>query len=297
MATISYFDIFDFPLTVMEIWRWLYVADTLPGTDIVTVQRELEGSEYLRQRLAAQSGFYFLRGRADIVQTRHERYSLAEQKYHTAKRMIRILRWVPWVKMIGVCNTLSYSNSRADGDIDLFIVARRHRIWQTRWWVTGFLKIFGLRPTPDRTRNKICSSFFVGEDNLDLQSVALPHDTHFAYWAMQIVPVYDEGVYDAFFAANTWARAQLPHVAPIVPTSRRIVPVAGVFKLMLRACSSIFPERLFRWLQMRIMPDRLKSAANHDTRVVVNDGMLKFHNNDRRQLFFDRWQQRLQEVL
>jgi hypothetical protein len=297
ISTISYFDIFDYPLTVMEIWKWLYVDDNQPAVDLAAVQQALEQSEYLRQRIAGQDGFYFLQGRAGIVQTRHERYSLAEQKYHKAKRMIRILRWVPFIKMIGVCNTLSYNNSRADADIDLFIVTQRHRIWQSRWWVTGFLKLFGLRPSPGRTRNKICSSFFIDEDHLDLQKVALAHDMHFAYWAMQIVPVYDEGVYPAFFAANDWARVQLPHVGQIIPSTRRTVPPAGAVKSVLRVCCSIFPERLFRWMQMNIMPAALKQAANRDTRVVVNDGMLKFHDNDRRQFFFTRWQRRLQEVL
>src|SRR3989339_2255006 len=88
LSTISYFDIFDFPLTLMEIWKWLW-SDREPHVFRLDEIREtLEESGYLQKRLGAQGGFYFLTGREGIIQTRLERYSLAELKYHKAKQMI-----------------------------------------------------------------------------------------------------------------------------------------------------------------------------------------------------------------
>lgn len=297
ISTISYFDIFDYPLTLVEIWKWLYVENNSHPVDLAEVQKILNTSEYLLQHVGTLDSFYFLREREQIVLTRRERYSLAEKKYFKAKRIIRILRWVPFVKMIGVCNSLSYSNSRAEADIDLFIVTARHRIWQTRWWVTGFLKTFGLRPSRYQKRDKICSSFFIDTDHLDLEQVALPDDMHFAVWAMQIVPVYNEGIYQTFYDVNKWARAKLPNVRPIIPSDRRMVAPAAPIKSALCLLFSIFPESFFKWLQMGIMPTALKQVINRDTRVVVNNGMLKFHENDRRKIFNEQWQQLLTKVL
>jgi hypothetical protein len=297
IATISYFDIFDYPLTLMEIWKWLYVETGEPSLDIAAVQEALEKDEYVRQRVATKNGFYFLKNREDVIGTRLERYSLAERKYHRAKQMIRWLRFFPFIKMIGICNTLAYNNSRRDADIDLFIVTRRHRVWQARFWVTGWLKLFGLRPTPQKTKDTICSSFFVDEDHLDLHSLVIAGDVYLPYWIMQVVPVYDEGVYEQFIAANKWVRAHIPNSLPIMPARRHRVGRLGLEKKIINGKFSLWPERIFKSYQLAVMPDNLKHMANTGSQVVVNDHMLKFHDNDRRALFLQRWQQRLSEVL
>ncbi len=39
---------------------------------------------------------------------------------------------------------------------------------------------------------------------------------------------------------------------------------------------------LVKYFQLTIMPNKLKDMANQDTRVIVHDSILKFHDNDRR---------------
>ncbi len=293
LSTISYFDIFDFPLTFMEIWKWLWFDREPQVFRLDEIRESLEKSGYLQKRLGAQGGFYFLRGREEIIQTRLERYSLAELKYHKAKQMIRWLRWLPFVRMIGVCNTLAFNNSRQDADIDLFIITKRRRVWQTRFWVTGWLKVLGLRPRPDRTRDRLCASFFVDEDHLDLHELAIADDIYLPYWITQVVPVYDEGVYDRFIAANQWVRKLIPNSIPVMPTKRRQVRRLGWSKKVINRKFSLWPEIIFRKYQLAIMPDNLKSKIGFGSQVVVQDGILKFHDNDRRALFLKRWRERM----
>lgn len=292
IATLSYFDIFNFPLTLVEVWKWLLVAEPA-APDLASVQQALEHSDYLRRAVETKNGFYFFRGRADIIQTRRERYSLAEHKYHKAVRLIRWLRLMPFVRMIAVCNTLAYNNSRREADIDLFIITTRRRVWQVRFWVTGFLKLCGLRPSPGNTQDKICSSFFVDEDHLDLRQLAVADDVYLPYWVTQVMPVYDQGVYRQFLEANRWVRAKLPNFLPIRPTSRRSVSRIGVWKKLINGICFFWPESLFKTYQMKIMPPGLKEQANKGSQVVVQDFMLKFHDNDRRQLFLNRWQEKM----
>jgi hypothetical protein len=209
--------------------------------------------------------------------------------------MIRWLRWFPFIKMIGVCNTLAYNNSRKDADIDLFIVTKRGRAWQARFWVTGFLKLLGLRPRPGRTRDRLCDSFFVDEDHLDLHGLAIVQEIYLPYWITQIVPVYDEGVYERFMAANQWVRKLLPNFLPIGPTSRHRVRRLGWGKKVINGKFSLWPEQIFKRGQLAIMPDNLKSKIGAGSQVVVQDGVLKFHDNDRRQLFLSMWQERMKQ--
>jgi len=41
------------------------------------------------------------------------------------------------------------------------------------------------------------------------------------------------------------------------------------------------------------MPTRLKQLANTDNRVVLNDYILKFHDNDHRQELQQEWAKRI----
>ncbi|MFA5134249.1 MAG: hypothetical protein WC505_00470 [Patescibacteria group bacterium] len=296
IATLSYFDVFDYPLTAVEIWKWLYVssADGVPVQAAVgDVVGALEEREKIRQRVDFKDGFYFLKGRGETVEKRMDRYRLAERKFHRALRVVSLLRRMPFVKMIGICNTLAYSNSRREGDIDLLIVTKRRRVWQVRFWVTGFLKLSNMRPRPGRTEDTICPSFFVDEDHLDLSGLALENDIYLPYWVSQVVPVYDEGIYRTFIASNAWIHRAIPNVLPYVPTARRRRKRVKLWKYFISAACAPLPEQLFKRYQLRVMPKRLRELANRDSRVVVQDYMLKFHDNDRRAYFYDQWKQRL----
>jgi len=311
ISTLSYFDIFDYPLTAMEIWKWLYVDYGLRTTDhgprttdygprsvrLVDIQEILDSSDFLKQRVESKNSFYYLKGRDEIVTTRAERYSLAERKYYKIKRVIRILRFVPFVKMIAVCNTLAYNNSRRQADIDLFIITKRRRVWQSRFWVAGFLALFKLRPRPGQTQDAICSTFFVDEESLNLEKLAFENDIYLSYWIRQVVPVYDEGVYQKFIKDNLWVKERLPNSLLVSPSSRRFIKKISWLKWLFNIIGFFLPESLFKNYQLKVMPSRLKEMANKDSRVVINDHMLKFHDNDRRQQFLQSWQTRREQVL
>ncbi|MFA6553479.1 MAG: hypothetical protein WCT27_03550, partial [Patescibacteria group bacterium] len=299
---LSYFDIFDYPLTPMEIWKWLYVGDQaeIPELkevmlfDVMTLCQE---SAWLKNHIEEQDGFYFLKGRKGIVTIRQQRYLWAEDKFHRAMKVIKWLRWVPFVRMIGVCNTLAYNNSRRGGDIDLFVITSRHRTWQVRFWVNSILKLLRLRPTAENTQDKLCSSFFVDIDHVYLEKLAIQDDIYLPYWVTQVYPVYDEGAYTTFVQANEWVRQALPNWLPIEPVGRRQVKAYRWAKRMKELFFFFLPESLFRAWQQKIMPENLRAMANKDTRVVVNDSVLKFHDTDRRQSFLEQWRVRKGEAL
>ena len=44
------------------------------------------------------------------------------------------IQTVPFIKMVAVCNTLGYDNAAKDSDIDLFIIAKRGRLFIVRFY-------------------------------------------------------------------------------------------------------------------------------------------------------------------
>lgn len=301
LSTIAYFDVFDYPLTSVELWKWLYIDPgqknlrTEEQIRIFDIKNILEHSDFLKQKVDSKYGFYFLKGREEIVELRRERYSLAERKFKKVIKIIKILQLVPYIKMIAICNTLSYSNCRDEGDIDLFIVCEKNHLWKTRFLVSGFLQFFHLRPTKSETRDKICASFFLSEENLSIKNLSIGDDIYLKYWITQIFPVYDEGVYYKFLLANTWVKDSLPNYIVIQPSMRRRLK-PSYFKLIFKLILSILPENYCKNYQWKILPENLRKIVNKDTRVVMNDQMLKFHDNDKREIFNNKFREGLAKL-
>lgn len=294
LSTLAYFDQFAYPLTPLECWRF--------GIGIpmqATVGDVARGLEDLASRGHAESvdGFFVLRGRQAHMDIRRTRTRTAERKYAKAMALARVLRFFPYVRMIGVCNTLAISHSRPDADIDFFIVAERGHIWAVRWWTTILTIVARERPSHDHRQDTLCLSFYVTNDALDVQRVALDaEDIYLAMWTAQMVPVFETaGVYDRFWVENRWISQMLPHAFPRFPARRRFVADSALARLVRGVAEGahwvIGPdlERLFRWIQLHHLPERLRAMANHDSRVVVSDSILKFHETDRREQYRRIW--------
>jgi hypothetical protein len=301
IRTVVFFDIFDYPLTLMEIWKWLYVTDgsQIARKYLADIENELT---QITDKIEAKNGLYFLRGREQIIRTRLERYGLAEDKYRKAVRFIKILRLIPFVKLVAVCNNLSYSNSSAASDIDLFIIAEKNRIFSARFWVIGVLKLFGVRPAAESKRDTIDATFFISEDELDIENLRLKiedqrsktEDIYLTYWAEQLVPVYDPfNLYQKFQSANGRLKNYLPNAIGYELNRRRQVKRSWGVRLVNLFISLLFDwpfwEKVFKNYQLKIMPRLLKEMMNKDSRVVVNDKILKFHQTDRREEYRDKF--------
>lgn len=294
MATVAFFDLFNYPLTereIMELAPWPSDA----------------GVDGLRQRLAQLvesnelgrgQAFYFLSGREELVAIRHERYNITAEKFKYAMRAARLFRWLPWIKMIAVGNLIGGHNLRRESDIDLLIVTAKGRLWASRLLVTTITKFLGWRPQLDNSQDKICLSFWAGEDGLDFSRLKLADDPYFRYWLAGIYPIYDSaGIYEKLVAANGWLKQELPHWSPKQPVRwRRVVESGSTVAEAIWDMLFAWTERLAKKIQLRVMSPGLKRLANQDTRVVVDDQILKFHANDRREEYRQRLEDKLNEI-
>jgi len=275
LITITYFDIFRYPLTALEIYRWFLSMDN----EKVSLKEIKENID--TEKIEFQDGFYFLKGKSHLVNQRRQRYVIAEKKYQKALRVINILKTFPYIKMIGIANSLAYSNSDVSSDIDLFIITTKDKIWQARFLVSTYLKVLGLRPKIGDTKDKICTAFYITEDNLNLEKYkSEERDYHFAMWLSQIVPVYDKGIAEQFFAENSWIKKFMPNVyfnAPVLRrrlSSRSLIPSAAILDFILGSWCEKF--------QLKVLPNTIKEMAGQNNNVIINDKILKFHTNDRR---------------
>lgn len=293
-GTIVYFDIFDYPLTLVEIWKWLYQPDR--SYSLSEVQAALEK---MSDKIETSNGFYFLTGKGWSVEQRLSRYALAEAKFRRAIKFIKIFRFIPFIKMIAVCNSLAYSNSDPAGDIDFFIIVKKNRLWLARFLAVGLLKILGVRPRAINKQDTIDANFFVAEDGLNIANLQIAAgDPYLAYWVNQLVPIFNmDGVYHKFQQANHWVKKILPNSFNYELNDRRRVNLTWPVRIARFLLSILldydFSEKWQKKIQLKIMPVDLKQMMNQDTRVVVNNQVLKFHRQDRREEYLKKFKQSL----
>jgi len=303
LKTIAFFDVFSYPLTANEIWKWLYKPQK--EHTLSDVREILESSDILKEKLDTKEGFYHIRGRDSIYLRRKQNNNLAERKFRKVVYLAKVYRSIPFVRMMAVCNSLGYSNASEKSDIDLFIIARRRTIWLARFFTTVVVKILHMRPREDSKKDTFCLSFFIDEDYLNIENSRMgQEDTYYPYWIANLMPVYDpDGLYKKFLKANAWYHNILPNSYPnqfakeVKATFLSNFLNKITFFLFNIPFIRRFTYNFYRTLQIRIIDRNLKALINIDTRVIVNEQMLKFYSNDNRELFTRQWKERVRDLI
>lgn len=322
--TLCYFDLFGHPLTKEELFANLWqppkvnYEEFLNWLDGNCHPERSEGSLSVGQsdrdssvatlpqndKIKCKFGYYFLPGKEEIVENRRRRLLYAEAKMKIARRAAKKIRSVPFLRAVFVCNNVGALRAEEDSDIDMFVIASAGRMWLVRFFANIILRLFGLRTYGAKTKDRVCLSFFVDSEHLSLSNLrALPDDIHFAYWLHEMVPVYDpENLYGKFLKANSWTKEFLPNLRP-ASSSNYIFAVKDsaigrvwkkMWETMWRGAYGGILENQAKSFQLIQMKPSVKEKMNNGDRgVVVEDGVIKLHENDRRLEYKKKWEERL----
>lgn len=214
LQTLSYADVFDYPLSASEVWRFLISQNAKRKTQN-EIKKELTTNSFLVSRITYHDGFYSLKGREEIFAIRKKREKWSQEKQKLAEKVAEILRKIPWIKMIGITGALAMENSDKEDDIDLLIATRRNRLWLTRLLTVFLVELVARRRRPrDRdVRDKICLNMFLDENHL-----AVPkneQDLFSSHEVCQMRPLWDKDeTYQKFLRENQWSRKFLPNWKP-----------------------------------------------------------------------------------
>lgn len=275
--TIIYLDTCDFAPTLTELYRYLLYTE-----DNVTLAR-IEEVVTRSPDFAITHGYISLADRTTLAQRRHEAYMLTETKVKRDMRIFRLLSMMPGVRGIWLCNTLGWGNAHENSDTDICIVAARNHIWTARLCTTILLKVLHRRPGECHRAQAICPSFYITDACADLGSHRIgSDDIHYAFWIMQMTPLYNPELFARWAAAQSWARRFFTNTPYIEATQRRLIRIPALFEFKKRIIEKILPEQLLKRLQMKFMPQEILKAQPTGV-VVLNDAILKLHTHDSRQ--------------
>lgn len=279
LSTLCYADVFDYPLTERELWRYHI------GKPTTLEKFRLSINKLLHQKLIVQKiGYYVLKGRISLFTIRTQRASIAVGKMKVARIAARLLSYIPTVWLVGVSGALAMDNAPAVDDIDLFIVAAPRTLWTTRFLCTLLLDVLKLRRIPEEreVKDKICLNMF-----LDASRLPLPRKERDLYTAHEVVQLRSlknkHHTYEQFLAANVWVKTYLPHA---VKQSRLTFQLPRLWSARLLSRG----ERVFKWAQLRYM-------AKRRTREVVREKFLRFHPHDARKWVLTAYKDRVRQIL
>jgi len=193
LHTICYADVFDSPLKMEEIYRFLPIR-----TDLDQVSACLESR--LTDLIESSRGLYFLRGRQALPQIRLEREAVSRRLWKMAAVWARKLTHVPFIHMVAVTGSLAVNNAEPEADIDFLIVTENGRLWLTRAIVMALWMV-------DRHNNPACFNFFLAEDALILKK----RSYYTARELAQMVVLSGQKTHQRLMNRNEWIGDFLPN--------------------------------------------------------------------------------------
>jgi len=219
LKTVAYVDIFDYPLTLPEIHRYL-VGFPASSAD---VERVTGNGRLADEHLERQDMFFALPGRGAIIETRRKRARVAGQLWPIALRHGRLIAALPFVRMVAVTGSLAVDNAEANADIDYLVVTEIGRLWLSRAMVILVVRHAARRGV------KLCPNYFVTERALLFSE----HNLYTAWEVAQMVPIFGLETYERMRKLNSWVYDYLPNANGI---PRRVeIPQNSVSNIMRRA--------------------------------------------------------------
>jgi predicted nucleotidyltransferase len=184
-----------------------------------------------------------------------------------------LLRFVPFVRMVGLNGSMVTGTFTAGSDIDLYIVVKDRHIFLGRFLVTALIQLTGLKIKPGKEAGRFCPNRFAVESYVEIT----PHDHYHARVFHNLIPLFAEAaVYERYRAANAWME-ELDHA---LPAHRAILRHTCISKRMQRlfelVCASPRLEQwVAAWQRARVEQD--PRAADPRSKVIITDEELRFH--------------------
>ena len=193
LETLAYSDIFDSPLRLDELHRYLSVR-----AEVEYLPRMIG---LLNNKVREKDGYYFLVGRENIIRTRKLRERTSRSLFQYAIKYGRLLGSLPFIRMVALTGSLAVMNSTKDADFDYMLVAASGRVWIARAFALLFNRITRL------FGHTLCPNLIISENALAWSR----HDLYSARELCQMIPISGLDVYQKLMKANEWLKDFLPN--------------------------------------------------------------------------------------
>lgn len=226
LRALAYSDIFDYAPDRSALYRVLEYPG-IPRTHFEQMLREME----MEGIIISDGEHCMLAGRETLSAIWRRRQLHSALKWQAARRYTRLIRCLPFIRMVAVTGTLAAQSAEAPDDIDLFLITTPGRVWLTRALTVAVVRLAALFGVT------LCPNYLIATDALELAD----HNLYTARELVQMQPLYGAAWYQQLRKCNRWTLDYLPNARiEALPAS-----------LPLDRLPSIV--RLFKWLGERLL--------------------------------------------
>lgn len=199
--------------------------------------------------------------------------SKEENLYKKVLKYIKPISKIPCIKGVFVCNSLSMNATNENSDIDLFIVSSNNRLWIVRILTTLYFQLLGNRRTSNKIKNNFCLSFYSTEKGVsEFNSIKIEDDIYLFYWVYYLKTIVDKNdIYKKLLSSFN---------------IESVNPDFDKYKINTKNKNSFKNNKFLDFIECLLKKLFIKKTINHKKRlenpwgVIINDDMLKFHDND-----------------
>jgi hypothetical protein len=218
IKTLSYAQVFSFPLTLEEIHQQLI------GKKVSKNQLK---KSLLKLKIKSHQGYFYL-GNINQVNSRLKNQKYFSPKINQAEKIAKILKVFPSIQAALVTGTIAAKNPQKDDDIDFLIITSHNSLWLTRLFVNLYLDILGIRRTVKSTNfsNQACLNLWLTTKTMSISRAR--QNLYTAHEIALALPIWDRNnTYENFLFKNKWIQKYLPNIKippnHIQPNASKIV--------------------------------------------------------------------------
>ena len=197
LATLAYFDLFNYPLTRVEIYLFLQNKYDYDFFDDALESLLLSGHIFLFDK------FYTLHNDHYLVVHRLTGNKKADELIKIALRVGELLIRFPYVRGIAISGSLSKNYADEKSDIDLFVITAKNRLWIARTFMHCLKKLTFVVKKEDY----FCMNYYIDEQQLEITEKSI-------YTAIEVgtlIPLQGDVIFEKFYAANLWIKNFIPN--------------------------------------------------------------------------------------
>ncbi|MBP9719068.1 MAG: nucleotidyltransferase domain-containing protein [Candidatus Levybacteria bacterium] len=267
--TLLYSDIFDYPLTLDELYTFLLTENHYTKSDVEKTLRCLPD-------VIKTKNYYTLKKREHLSFLREQKRQLNEQKIQKAKDIIKKISFIPTILFIGISGSVAMHNAKKDDDIDFFVITKKDTIWMSRLLLIVFLLFFGMLRTrlTKKLSNTICLNMLIDETALSFPKER--QDLYTAHEIVQLMPILERNeIYMRFLQKNKWILTYMPYS---LTEKKKILSLKTKFLGQVAARCLSFS--LFEFFAKKIQTFYMHT---HITNETISTNFLAFHPMDYRE--------------
>ena len=245
LSTIAYSDVFDYPVTFKELYRYLIAYQTSESS----LQEILKNGGYIPRTLSTDGEYLALAGREEIFALRRKRAIEAAALWPRSLRYGKLIAQLPFIRMVAVTGALASDNVELGADLDYLVVTAPGWLWLCRAMILALDRI--------AVGVTLCPNFLLTENSLALHD----RDLFAAQEMARMVLISGFHVYLKMRAQNRWTDNFLPNArgAP-----RNLGELAPISRSLQKFGETLLGNRAARRLEIWEMRRKIEKFSRQE---------------------------------